>query len=180
MLAHSTRRYKQIENANLAIQVAKDMGCVTKSQSFRSSSIFKRERHAYNKKSATTQHTSTCHTRRFHHKPPPTQAHNTTPQLITTPHKLHTHTQASSWSTWAGPTSPQTKHRPKPPPPFYYPQQTPNHSQIAHPHSLVIVNVGGPDLVDRNKKLLLALVGQIMRRYTLGLLRRLGWVGGWA
>ena len=43
-----------------------------------------------------------------------------------------------------------------------------------HTHSLVLVNVGGLDIVDKSKKLILAIVWQLMRRYVLNLLSRLG------
>lgn len=39
--------------------------------------------------------------------------------------------------------------------------------------NLVLVNVGGLDIVDKNKKLILAIVWQLMRRYILDLLKKL-------
>jgi hypothetical protein len=39
--------------------------------------------------------------------------------------------------------------------------------------SLVLVNVGGLDIVDKNKKLILAIVWQLMRRYILDMLKKL-------
>jgi hypothetical protein len=37
----------------------------------------------------------------------------------------------------------------------------------------VLVNVGGLDIVDRNKKLILAIVWQLMRRYVLDMIKLL-------
>lgn len=42
------------------------------------------------------------------------------------------------------------------------------------PSSLVLVNVGGLDIVDKSKKLVLAIVWQLMRIYILDMLRKLG------
>lgn len=37
----------------------------------------------------------------------------------------------------------------------------------------MLVNVGGLDIVDRNKKLILAIVWQLMRRYVLDMIKML-------
>ena len=38
---------------------------------------------------------------------------------------------------------------------------------------LVLVNIGGPDIADGNKKLILAVMWQLMRQYTLDMLKKL-------
>jgi plastin-1 len=40
--------------------------------------------------------------------------------------------------------------------------------------NFVLVNVGGVDIVDKNKKLILAIIWQLMRRYTIDMLTQLG------
>lgn len=46
--------------------------------------------------------------------------------------------------------------------------------ELGKQRNLTLVNVGGLDIVDGNKKLILAIIWQLMRKYTLSVLEQLG------
>ena len=47
--------------------------------------------------------------------------------------------------------------------------------QLAKEMGLSVVNIGGVDIADRNKMLILAVMWQLMRRFTLDMLKDYGW-----